>query len=449
MDDRPHGPGTRAGAMPFLAPIGTGRMATKSRTMYVVMAGALALSAVLLISVDLGPHEVYAEEPAAEEELVDLPPPTVFGVPVDGRTVEELRVPQGATFGAMLGQRGVPMTTVHQLVELAAGTFDVRRIRAGHPCAFIREAADGTPTHFIYEVDPVDYVVFTLGDSLAVHAGQRPVTVDEGTLSCAVTGALYNDIARAGGDPALAVALSEVFAWTVDFHRIQKNDTFTVVFAQRRVDGRPVGVPKVRAARYTSGGQVKEAFLFGEGTEAQYYDAEGHSLRKAFLKAPLKYSRISSGYSAKRLHPVQKVMKAHLGTDYAAPYGTPILAVGDGVVEQAAQTGGNGKFVKIRHNGVYSTQYLHMQRILVKQGQRVRQGDVIGEVGSTGLATGPHVCFRFWKNGKQVDHRREEFPSAEPVPTAQRATFDGLRAELAARLDDALAQQRATRHIVF
>ncbi|MFZ1695043.1 MAG: M23 family metallopeptidase, partial [Flavobacteriales bacterium] len=172
---------------------------------------------------------------------------------------------------------------------------------------------------------------------------------------------------------------------------------------------------------------------------------EGNSLRKAFLKAPLKFSRISSGFSGKRLHPVQKVMKAHLGTDYAAPYGTPILAVGDGVVEQAGRTGGNGNFVKIRHNGVYSTQYLHMQKILVKQGQRVQQGDVIGEVGSTGLATGPHVCFRFWKNGTQVDHRKEEFPSAEPIAAADRPAFNSLRDSLGTHLDEAelvLAQGR-------
>lgn len=260
--------------------------------------------------------------------------------------------------------------------------------------------------------------------------------VSEHGVSCAVTGALYNDIAAAGGDPALAMLLSEVFAWTVDFYRIQKGDVFTVVYSERTVEGGRVGQPEVLAARYVSGGKVLEAFNFS-GTASGFFDAEGNSLRKAFLKAPLKFSRISSGFSHRRLHPVQKIFKAHLGTDYAAPYGTPILAVGDGVVTEAGRTGGNGNYVKIRHNGSYTTQYLHMRRILVRNGQRVAQGDVIGEVGSTGLATGPHVCFRFWKNGVQVDPRREIFPSAEPVPEDERVAFNTLRDSLQVRLDQA------------
>ncbi len=182
---------------------------------------------------------------------------------------------------------------------------------------------------------------------------------------------------------------------------------------------------------------MTQAFGFNQPDGRQFFDHAGNSLRKAFLKAPLKFSRISSGFSKRRLHPVQKVMKAHLGTDYAAPYGTPILAVGDGVVEAAGHGRGNGNFVKIKHNGTYSTQYLHMRKILVKQGQRVGQGDVIGEVGSTGLATGPHVCYRFWKNGVQVDPRKEEFPSSGPVAEELRPEFERLRDELIEKLDQA------------
>jgi murein DD-endopeptidase MepM/ murein hydrolase activator NlpD len=190
---------------------------------------------------------------------------------------------------------------------------------------------------------------------------------------------------------------------------------------------------------------VKEAFRFTpDSAHVAYYDSEGNSLRKAFLKAPLKFSRMSSGFTQRRFHPVQKRFKAHLGTDYAAPYGTPILAVGDGVVEKAGWGAGNGNFVKIRHNGMYSTQYLHMRKVLVKSGQRVSQGQTIGEVGSTGLATGPHVCYRFWKNGVQVDHRKEEMPSAEPVPAAQRSAFDQVRTGLLAQLD---AAQNEALHI--
>ena len=394
--------------------------------------------AYLLVGVDLRPKVEYVEE-ATEEIPQDtlLLPPSAYGIPMEGFVLEAGTVKPGATFGQLLGAHGVPMGTVHELVDLASPHFDVRRMRSGHPYAFIfADDTEHVPHYFIYEADPVEYLVFGLQDSLSVRTGRRPVETSEHSVSVAVTGALYNDLSKAGADPMLAMMLSEVFAWTVDFHRIQKEDRFTVVYSEQQVDGQRYGHPRVLAARYSSGGRVKQAFRFQQDDGIQYFDEEGNSLRKAFLKAPLKYSRISSGFSAKRLHPVQKVMKAHLGTDYAAPYGTPILAVGDGVVETAGQTGGNGKFVKIRHNTVYSTQYLHMRKILVKQGQRVQQGDVIGEVGSTGLATGPHVCFRFWKNGQQVDHRKEEFPSAEPVADPLRARFMAHRDTLMHVLDE-------------
>ena len=183
-----------------------------------------------------------------------------------------------------------------------------------------------------------------------------------------------------------------------------------------------------------SGADTLEGYLFDPDGNEQLFNPKGQSLKKAFLKAPLKYSRITSGFKRRRFHPVQKRWKSHKGTDYAAPRGTPIMSVGDGVVEKASYTGGNGKYVKIRHNGTYSTQYLHMSKILVNKGQRVSQGETIGLVGSTGLATGPHVCFRFWKNGEQVDHRREEFPSADPVPDSLMTSFlsqmDGLRSRM-------------------
>lgn len=412
---------------------------------------ALAGAVYVLIGVDIRPRVEYAEEPPPEDTaVVPLPPPAAYGIPLQGLVLREGTVQSGATFGQLLGQEGVPAALIDALAERAAGLFDVHRLRAGHPYALLcPEGSDDPPHYFIYEPDPVRYVVFRLlPDDPAVHLGERPVQVSRRALACSVTGALWNDLARSGADPALAVLLSEVFAWTVDFYRIQKGDVFSVVYAERSVEGRRAGAPEVLAARYTSGGASRAAYRFGQGKGAAFFDDEGNSLRKAFLKAPLRFSRISSGYSSRRLHPVQKVMKAHLGTDYAAPYGTPILAVGDGLVEQVGRTAGNGIFVRIRHNSVYSTQYLHMRKALVKQGQRVQQGDAIGEVGSTGLATGPHVCFRFWKNGVQVDHRREEFPSAEPIAEADRPAFTALRDSLSARLLEAeqdLAQGRLAR----
>ena len=404
---------------------------------------ALALSVLLvvgyvLIGVDVRPRVEYVPDEVAEEVDSVLLPPDVYGIPMSGFVLEEGKVKAGATFGDLLAAHGVPMSTVHALVELAAPHFDVRRMRTGHPYAFIfPEDSAHVPAYFVYEADRVEYVVFGMKDSLQVSVGLRPVKTTEHSIACVVTGALYNDFAKAGADPTLAMHLADVFAWTVDFYRIQKDDVFSVVYREQTVDGERFGTPQILAARYTTAGRAKEAFRFDQGDGVQYFDADGNSLRKAFLKAPLKFSRITSGFSGRRLHPVQKVMKAHLGTDYAAPYGTPILAVGDGTVETAGRTGGNGNFVKIRHNGTYTTQYLHMRKILVKQGQRVAQGDVIGEVGSTGLATGPHVCYRFGKNGVQVDPRKEEIPSAEPLIAAKRPEFDSLRAPLAVDLDEA------------
>jgi murein DD-endopeptidase MepM/ murein hydrolase activator NlpD len=417
---------------------------------WVLGAGALGAVGGFFLMVDVRPRQEYVPDPVVEVDSIPLPP-SAYGIPLSGFVLESGVVRSGATFGDLLSAHGVPMATIHALVEAAKPFFDVRRMRTGHPYAFIfTEDGTRTPAYFVYEADPVDYVVFKLLDSVSVHLGQRPVKTEEHTISCAVTGALYNDLANAGADPQLAVQLADVFAWTIDFYRIQKNDIFSVVYTEQTVDGEPFGTPHVLAARYTSGGKVKEAFRFDEATgSVQYFDEKGNSLRKAFLKAPLKFSRITSGFSGRRLHPVQKVMKAHLGTDYAAPYGTPILAVGDGIVEKAGRTAGNGNYVKIRHNGTYSTQYLHMRKILVREGEAVQQGDVIGEVGSTGLATGPHVCFRFWKNGQQVDHRREEFPNTEPLDEAQLPAFFALRDSMAFRLDDAELTAAQGRLVTF
>ncbi|HEX2617420.1 MAG TPA: peptidoglycan DD-metalloendopeptidase family protein [Flavobacteriales bacterium] len=397
----------------------------------------LALSAAYVyVGVDVSPHVEYVPEPVAVEDTIP-DPPSAYGIPMSGFVMEQMKVPAGATFSDLLSAHGLMPATIDSLVKLAGPVFDIHKMRAGHPFALIFTDDDArVPSYFVYEADQVEHVIFTLRPPMDVHVGHREVRTEEKSVSVAVTGALWNDLQKAGVDPALTMKLSEVFAWTVDFYRIQKGDRFTVVYREHTVDGAPYGPPEVLGVRY-EGSYKREAFRFGEGGAMAYYDAEGNSLRKAFLKAPLKYSRVSSGFTMRRFHPVQKRYKAHLGTDYAAPYGTPILAVGDGVVEKAGYSAGNGNFVKIRHNGMYETQYLHMRKILVRNGQHVQQGQSIGEVGSTGLATGPHVCFRFWKNGEQVDHRREEFPSAEPVPAAERVAFDQLRDGLLARLDAA------------
>ncbi len=404
---------------------------------------AAAVGAYLYLGVDLSPHEEYVDEPEVADADTVPAPPSAYGIPLDGFELERAQVKPGSTFSDLLAPHGIGAATVDSLVRAAAPVFNVNQIRAGHPIAFIyTDDTARTPAYFVYESDPVDHVVFDLR-GLTARLEKRPVHTEEKSISVAVTGALWNDLVDAGATPALAAKLSQVFAWTVDFYRIQKGDRFTMVYRENSVDGQPYGEPELLGVRY-EGTDTCEAFLFREDKEnGGYYDAKGKSLRKAFLQAPLKYSRISSGFTMRRFHPVQKRWKAHLGTDYAAPYGTPILATGDGTVERAGYSAGNGNYVKLRHNGTYETQYLHMRKILVKQGQRVTQGQVIGEVGSTGLATGPHVCYRFWKNGAQVDPRREVLPSAEPLAAAEMPAFGRVRDGLMQRLDQ--AEEKAKR----
>lgn len=411
------------------------------------IAGSLAIALVgsyLYVGVDLAPHMEYSATDGQVMEDTIPAPPSAYGIPLDGFEVERDKVASGSTFSDMMAGHGISASVIDSLVRLSAPVFNIGLMRAGHPVAFIFTADEARlPAYFVYEADQVDHVVFDLRQ-LAVRVEKRPIDVVEKSMSVVVTGALWNDLMNAGADPALAAELSDVFAWTVDFYRIQKGDRFTMIYREQTVDGEPYGQPKLLGARY-EGSVTQEAYRY-EQQDGQvcYYDAQGNSLRKAFLQAPLKYSRISSGFTKKRFHPVQKRWKAHLGTDYAAPYGTPIMSVGDGVVERAGYTAGNGNYVKIRHNGTYETQYLHMRKILVRNGQVVKQGQTIGEVGSTGLATGPHVCFRFWKNGQQVDPRKQEMPRSEPLAKSQRPQFLAMQEVLFTRMNEA---ESATGHV--
>ncbi|MEZ4884267.1 MAG: peptidoglycan DD-metalloendopeptidase family protein [Chitinophagales bacterium] len=315
----------------------------------------------------------------------------------------------------------VPYPIIDKSARKATDVFPVTKLRVGKPYTVLCDSTQRA-AFFIYEPNPIDYVVFDLRDSIQVYAAARPVETRIQTTSGTIHSSLSVAMERGLTDPQLSLDLSEIFAWTIDFFRIQKGDQYKVIYEQKYVDGEPVGIGKIHAAYFKYWGSDNYAFAFNQSDEGieedlQYFDEQGQSVRRAFLKAPLKYSRISSKFTHKRFHPVLKRYKSHLGTDYAAATGTPILAVGAGTVTDRAYGRGNGRFVKIRHNSVYTTQYLHMSKFAsgVNVGTRVRQGQVIGYVGSTGLATGPHLCFRFWKNGQQVNPLTEKMPPAHPV----------------------------------
>ena len=324
-------------------------------------------------------------------------------------------VRSGQSLSHLLSPVGISNASLHHIATAHRDVYDVRQMREGRPWWLFLSAQDSVVQHFVYGIDQREYVVFGLGEDLQVERGHYPTETRRKYVTGEVSGSLYKTLEDAGHTTTLAYAMSMVYAWTIDFSRIQPGDHFRILYERDWVGDDAVGLPRIVAAEFIHRGRNFPAFAFDQGDGEDYFDETGASLRKAFLKAPVEFSRISSRFNKRRFHPVLKKVKAHLGTDYAAARGTEIVAVGDGVVTQASYTRGNGKYVKIRHNDTYTTQYLHMSRRNVKEGQAVRQGDVIGYVGSTGLATGPHVCFRFWKNGQRVDHLKEDFPPSTPI----------------------------------
>lgn len=373
-----------------------------------------------------------------ENDLVNIE----YGIVTNDFIVVRDEVQRNQNLATILMPYQVPMTTIDQLAKASKEVFDVRKMAAGRPFTiFCSKDSLGAAKCFIYEVNATDYVVFDLRDSVHVYRESKPMETHVRQVRAEIQNSLYEDLKKAGTDASMAIALSEIYAWTIDFYKIQKGDAFEVLFEEHFVEGQSIGIGRILSSSFAQNGKVVKAYYFENGEEKGYFDEKGNSLKKAFLKAPVKFSRISSGYSTKRLHPVLKTVRPHYGTDYAAPHGTPIMAVGDGTVTEAKYSGGNGNYVKIRHNKSIETQYLHMSRFAdgIRPGKRVGQGDIIGYVGSTGLATGPHVCFRFWKNGKQVDHRKEEMQGAGPLPDALMPMFKARTAEL-----DSLAQAAST-----
>jgi len=326
----------------------------------------------------------------------------------------------GDFFGAIMDKNGVEPGKVFEITESVKDSFNPARIVAGKKYLLLRAKDSArTPQYFIYENDKINYTVLALGDSIYADKKKRPVTIKRREVSGVVTSSLSEAMQAQGLSNLLVYELSNIYQWSIDFFKLQKGDQFKMVYQEKYIDDTIfAGIEKVDAAVFKHSDEPYYAFRYLTDTisgQPSFYDAEAKALQSFFLKAPLNYSRISSRFTRRRFHPVQKRWKAHLGTDYAAPHGTPIVSTANGTVIASSYTSGNGNYVKVRHNSKYTTQYLHMTKRNVRNGQSVRQGDVIGYVGSTGLATGPHVCYRFWVNGRQVDPYRQNLPSAEHI----------------------------------
>jgi murein DD-endopeptidase MepM/ murein hydrolase activator NlpD len=378
------------------------------------------------------------EAPAEPPPPVLKPHRVEYGIDCDALHLVKNTVQPHQNLSDILLKYGVPNSVIHDAAVESKAVFDVRTMKAGNPFCIIHDADSSKKVrYFVYELNPVDYVVFDFDDPIKVSLGKKPVQLQTKTVSGRIESSLWDSLTEQQLDIELAIKLSEIYAWAIDFHHLQKDDTFRVVFEEMFVGKKPIGIGKITAARFDHRDKKFYAFYFEQDGHGSYYDQHADSMEKAFLKAPIKFSRITSGFSRRRFHPVLKKYKAHFGIDYAARTGTPIMSTGDGVVVKAGYDKNNGRYVKIRHNGVYATQYLHMSKFApgIKRGRHVGQGDVIGYVGSTGLATGPHVCYRFWKNGRQVNPSKEDIPSVEPVGTEDLDRFNQLMANLKQQLD--------------
>ncbi|SDA89478.1 Peptidase family M23 [Algoriphagus alkaliphilus] len=354
----------------------------------------------------------------------------LYGINVTGLNIIEGTVSKNQTLGSILTPFNVPYQIIDEIAKKSKGVFDVRWISANKKFTILQSADSPQAQFFIYEPNPAEYVVFDL-DSMEIYKAEKPAIVKTREIGGVIETSLYVDMVKQGISPEIIDQFADLYGWSVDFQRLQKGDLFKVVFEEKVIDDVVVSVSGVQLAYFEHMGLPYHAIPFEQNGQVSFFDQNGNSFKKAFLRDPLKYTRISSKYNLNRFHPVQKRFKAHLGTDYAAATGTEIRSVGDGTVVEARYTSANGNYVKIKHNGTYTTQYLHMSKIGkgISPGTRIRQGQVIGYVGSTGLATGPHLCFRFWKNGKQEDWLKEKIPPSEPVLQANRGAFNAKRDE--------------------
>lgn len=349
----------------------------------------------------------------------EVPPPVMeYGIPVDSFNVVTSEIAPGKNLSEILGEYGISAAKVDSLLKLSKGKFDLRSIRAGHTCkAFVQPDSTQRLAYWVYEITPVQYVVFSFKDSLRVHVAEKPVRIVRKISSTTIKTSLWSAIAEAKMNTALALDLSEIYAWEIDFFGLKKNDSFKVVYDEMFIDSTSIGIAKIHAAIFNHMGKAYYAFSFKQDSVDSYWNEKGQSLKKAFLKSPLKFSRITSGYSRSRLHPVLKIFRPHHGIDYSAPTGTPVMTIGSGVVVFKGYSGSAGNWIKIKHASNFTTGYMHLNRFAkgISVGVRVQQGQVIGYVGSTGYSTGAHLDFRVWKGSSPINPLKVQSPPEKPL----------------------------------
>lgn len=362
-----------------------------------------------------------ASADALEEKIVQPIPKIKYGYDYNLYQAKEFKIKRGDTFGAILEQNGIDYPEVYTILQvIKKSEVNIRKLKIGKPYTLLFTKDSVPKAHaFIYHPGVESYDVIQLKDSLYAKKVKKPVRVVELQATGVIASSLYDTMNASGYNSNLTYYLADVYAWTIDFNRLAKGDRFKVIYTELFVDDSiSIGIEKIKAAYFEHRNKPLYAFEFKTDSIkgiVDYFDDNAKNLRRAFLKAPVSFSRISSRYNLKRRIAYYGRVKPHKGTDYAAAVGTPIMATANGTVTKANYSRGNGNYVKIKHNSTYATQYLHMKRRKVRVGQYVKQGDVIGWVGMTGNTSGPHVCYRFWKNGRQVDPFRQKLPEAKPI----------------------------------
>jgi murein DD-endopeptidase MepM/ murein hydrolase activator NlpD len=354
----------------------------------------------------------------------------IYGIPADSFDLVPGKIKRNGLLSEILIKNGVSMQEIDQVVTKSRSVFDVRNIRSGNTyILFCDKDTLARARYLVYEHDPVTCYVFSFNDSLNITPFRKKIKSEIRYASGTIETSLWETMITGGYHPQLAVELSDIFAWTVDFFGLQKGDNFKVIYEELLIDDKSIGPGKIYGARFNRTGSSITAIPFIQDGKETYFDTEGNSLRKAFLKAPLQFSRISSRYSSSRLHPILRIRRPHFGVDYAAPVGTPVVSIGDGRIISATIENGSGKMVRIQHNSVYATAYLHLSRFGpgISRGVFVKQGDIIGYVGSSGLSSGPHLDFRFYKNGSPVDPLKVDAPPVEPISEVNKAKFEQIK----------------------
>ena len=366
----------------------------------------------------------HANEQQAEAPVVRYE----WGLPIDSFRIDTCVIKEGETLGGIMTRLGATRKQITHITVMPRSEFDVRTIRPGKTYyALYQTDTTGLEKlcHYVYKPSIREDIVLHLGDSLYAERFEKPIIHRERAAEAVIESSLWNAMTANNLPTELALELSDIYAWTIDFFGLQKGDSIRVYYDEQYVDTVRIGIGRIYAADFYHARRWQEAYWFEEGNIHNYFDAEGNSLRKAFLKAPLNYKRISSGFTHARKHPIYKVVRPHTGVDYAAPTGTPVVSIGDGVVTMKQYKGGGGHTVKIKHNSTYTTAYLHLSKYAkgLAVGKHVKQGEVIGYVGSSGSSTGPHLDFRVWKNGTPIDPLKMQSPPAEPIPTQYKDTF--------------------------